>query len=208
MRVKICGLTSLADTLVAIEAGADAVGFNFFPGSKRYLERVAATGWLEQVPASVTRVAVMVDPTLPEALAVAALPYIDGLQLHGAETPAFCAALEKAGVKFGKALPVSDCGLTIAPTGFATRTIVLDAQSAGEFGGTGRTFPWPVAQELVTKHPELRFVLAGGLAPENVARAIALVRPFGVDVTTGVEFAPGRKDHGQLRAFLAAAHSA
>lgn len=208
MRVKICGLTSLADTLVAIEAGADALGFNFFPGSKRYLDRAVAASWLQEVPPSVRRVAVMVNPTLSEALAVADLPFIDGLQLHGAETPAFCAALQKAGVKFGKALPVSDHGLTIDPTSFATRTVVLDAQSAGEFGGTGRTFPWPVAQKLVTKYPELRFVLAGGLSPENVAKAIALVRPFGVDVTTGVESAPGRKDHGRLRAFLAAAHAA
>ncbi len=208
MRVKICGLTSLADTLVAIEAGADALGFNFFPGSKRYLDRAVAAGWLQEVPPSVRRVAVLVNPTLTEALAVAALPFIDGLQLHGAETPAFCTALQKAGVKFGKALPVSGHGLTIAPTGFATRTVVLDASSAGAFGGTGRTFPWPVAQELVTKYRELRFVLAGGLSPENVAEAIALVRPFGVDVTTGVESAPGRKDHGRLRAFLAAAHAA
>ena len=208
MRVKICGLTSLADTLVAIEAGADALGFNFFPGSKRYLDRAVAAKWLQEVPPSVRRVAVMVNPTPTEALAVAALPFIDGLQLHGAETPAFCTALLQAGVKFGKALPVSDYGLTIDPTRFATRTVVLDTASAGVFGGTGRTFPWPVAQELVKKYPELRFVLAGGLSPENVAEAVALVRPFGVDVTTGVESAPGRKDYGRLRAFLSAAHAA
>lgn len=208
MRVKICGLTSLADTEAAIAAGADALGFNFYRGSRRYLDRQAAAGWLQAVPATRTRVAVMVDPTLEEALEVAALSFIDGLQLHGAESRDFCAALQRAGVKFGKALAVPEAGLPDAPTGFATRTIVLDTHSAGQFGGTGRSFPWPVARELGERYPDLRFVLAGGLSPENVAEAIALAQPFGVDVTTGVELAPGRKDHGRLRAFIAAAHAA
>lgn len=208
MRVKICGLTNPADTDAAIEAGADALGFNFFPGSKRYLDRTSAAGWLQEVPAIVRRVAVLVNPTFAEAVAVAALPYIDGVQLHGAETPAFCAALQKAAVKFGKALPVFELGLQDDPGAFATQTVVLDAQHAGEFGGTGRTFPWPIARDLVERYPDLRFILAGGLSPDNVADAVALIRPFGVDTTTGVERVPGQKDHGKLRAFLAAAHAA
>ena len=149
------------------------------------------------------------DPTTcADALAIAALPFIDGLQLHGAETPEFCAALAAAGVRFAKAVPVGASGPLSDVTAFATRTLVLDAQNESGFGGTGSTFPWPIARALVERQGALRFVLAGGLTPENVTEAIALVRPYGVDVTSGVELAPGRKDHGKLRAFLAAARSA
>ncbi len=208
LRVKICGITNSADAETAIAAGADAVGYNFFPGSKRYLDRVAAAGWLQEVPTTVKRIAVMVNPSMEEAIEIAALPFIDGLQLHGHETPAFCAALAAAGVRFGKALAVSDSGTIEAPDGFATRTIVLDAQNEHGFGGTGRSFRWPIAQALIRRYRNLRFVLAGGLSPENVSEAIALVRPFGVDVTTGVELSAGRKDPGKLRAFVAAAKAA
>lgn len=208
LRVKICGITNPADAQAAIAAGADALGFNFFPGSKRYLDHVAAAGWLQEVPATVKRVAVVVNPTMEEALAIAALPFVDGLQLHGREMPAFCAALAAAGIRFWKALAVPDSGAIEEPDGFATRTIVLDAQNEGGFGGTGRSFRWPIARELVGRHRNLRFVLAGGLSPENVAEAIALVRPFGVDVTTGVELSAGRKDPGKLRAFIAVAKAA
>lgn len=208
VRVKICGITNPADAQAAIEAGADALGFNFHRGSKRYLDRASAAGWLQEVPEIVRRVAVMVNPTLEEALSTAALPFIDGLQLHGAETPTFCAALAATGVRFGKALPVSDSGLIEEPSAFSTGTIVLDAQDESGFGGTGRSFRWPLARALVDRHQALRFVLAGGLSPENVSRAIALVRPFAVDVTTGVELSPGRKDLGRLRAFIAAAKAA
>jgi phosphoribosylanthranilate isomerase len=208
LRVKICGITNLADAEAAIAAGADALGFNFFPGSRRYLDRAVAAGWLQDVPATVKRVAVVVNPTMEEALAIAALPFIDGLQLHGSETPAFCAALAAADVRFGKALAVPGSGAIEEPAGFATCTIVLDAQNEIGFGGTGRSFRWPVARTLIERHPDLRFVLAGGLSPENVGEAVALVRPFGVDVTTGVERSAGHKDSGKVRAFITAAKTA
>ncbi len=208
VRVKICGLTNAADTAAAIAAGADALGFNFYPGSKRYLDHATAADWLREVPGSVRRVAVLVNPTLAEALAIAALPFIDGLQLHGTETPEFCRALAAAGVRFGKAIPVGASRLLSDATAFATRTLVLDTQNESGFGGTGSTFPWPIARALVERERALRFVLAGGLTPENVAGAIAVVQPYGVDVTSGVELVPGRKDHGKLRAFLAAARAA
>ncbi len=208
LRVKICGITNLADAQAAIAAGADALGFNFFPGSKRYLDRALAAGWLQEVPATVKRIAVVVNPTMEEALAIAALPFIDGLQLHGRETPAFCAALAAAGIRFGKALAVPDSGAIEDPAGFATRTIVLDAQNEISFGGSGRSFRWPIARELVGRHCNLRFVLAGGLSLGNVAEAIALARPFGVDVTTGVELSAGQQDSGKVRAFVAAAKAA
>lgn len=208
MQVKICGLTNAADTAAAIAAGADALGFNFYPGSKRYLDRSAAAGWLREVPATARRVAVLVDPSMSEALAIARLPFIDGLQLHGSETPEFCAVLAAAGVRFGKAIPVNASGALVDVAIFATRILVLDAQNERGFGGTGSSFPWPIARALVERERALRFILAGGLTPENVAQAIAEVQPYGVDVTSGIEAAPGRKDHGKMRAFLAAARAA
>jgi phosphoribosylanthranilate isomerase len=138
-------------------------------------------------------------------VAAANWPGITALQLHGAETPEFCRRLAEHGIRFAKALPVatSDC-LTSLPS-FFTRTMLLDSSNAGEFGGSGKTFPWQIARDFVKGNPDLRVVLAGGLAPENVAEAIAAVRPFAVDVTSGVESAAGRKDYGRLRAFIEAA---
>lgn len=208
VRIKICGLTNAADAAAAIDAGADALGFNFFVGSRRYLERGEAASWLREVPPTVRRVAVLVNPTFDEAQEIAALPYIDGLQLHGQETPRFCAALARAGVRFGKALPMVQAAPTADPVAYSTDTIVLDAQNDRGFGGTGESFPWSAASVLVQQFPKVRFVLAGGLSPENVAAAIALVRPFAVDVTTGVELVAGRKDYVKLRAFIAAARAA
>jgi phosphoribosylanthranilate isomerase len=207
LRVKICGLTSPEDAAAAIEYGADALGFNFFPGSKRYLSIDAGREWIAALPAGTTRVAVLVNPTWAEALAAAELPGISALQLHGAETPAFCRRLAERGIQFAKAVAVtSRVSISKLPS-FSTRTVVLDSGRTGRFGGSGRTFPWQIARAFVKANPRLRVILAGGLTPENVAQAVAIVRPFGIDVTTGVESAAGRKDYGRLRAFIAAARA-
>jgi phosphoribosylanthranilate isomerase len=204
-RVKICGLTSLADAVAAIEFGADALGFNFFPGSRRYLPMDESREWIAALPEGILKVAVLVDPDWSEAMAAATLPGITALQLHGTETPDFCRRLSDTGIRFAKALPVTnETSIAVSPF-FCTRTIVLDSARTGEFGGSGRTFPWEIAREFVTANPELRVILAGGLTPENVADAVALVRPFGVDVTSGVESTARVKDHGRLRAFITAA---
>jgi phosphoribosylanthranilate isomerase len=204
-RVKICGITNAADAEAAIEFGADVLGFNFFRGSKRCVPLDAATGWMAKLPAEIVKVAVVVDPDWDEAISLAALPFISALQLHGRETPEFCRKLAEEGIRFAKALPVTTPdSLRDLPT-FFTRTVVLDSARAGEFGGSGRTFPWEIAREFVEANPDLRVILAGGLTPENLAAAIEAVRPFGVDVTSGVESSPGHKDHGLLRAFIAAA---
>lgn len=201
--VKICGITNAADAFVAIDCGADALGFNFFPGSKRYVDIRANRDWIGGLPANVTRVAVLVNPTRDEAIACAAFPFIDALQLHGKETPAFCKVLADHHVRFAKAIPVvGPDGLGEIPD-FFTDTVLLDSSTAG-FGGSGEPFPWEIGGRLVERHPELKIILAGGLRPENVTDAIRQVRPFGVDVTTGVESSPGRKDHERLRAFFAA----
>ncbi len=206
LRIKICGLTTRQDAEAAIELGADALGFNFFPGSRRFVG--SAPDWIGTLAGKVEKIAVLVNPTLEEAKKVAQAPGIDALQLHGAETPEFCARLRQEGIRFEKALPVSSATSLNKVADFSTQTIVLDSSVGSEFGGSGRTFPWQIARSFIEANPRLRVVLAGGLSPENIAEAVAIVQPFGVDVTTGVEAVPGRKDYGRLQAFIAAARAA
>jgi phosphoribosylanthranilate isomerase len=203
-RVKICGLITREDAAAAIEFGADALGFNFFAGSRRYLA-IGSREFIADLPSEIPKIAVLVNPDWEEAVAAAESPGITALQLHGAETPDFCRKLAEHGIRFAKALPVSTADSVTSLPSFFTRTVLLDSSNAGEFGGSGRSFPWQIARDFVKGHPHLRVVLAGGLAPENVAEAIAAVTPFAVDVTSGVESAAGRKDHGRLRAFIEAA---
>jgi len=208
VRIKICGLTNQSDAVAAIECGADALGFNFCRQSQRYIEMEEAEKWLATLPEQICKVAVMVDPSAEEALRAAALPFIDLLQLHGQETPAFCQALAEAGVKFAKAVPVKHSQSAIEMSSFGTDLVVLDSQVDGKFGGTGRPFPWSLARSFVATNPDIKVILAGGLTPENVASAIEQVRPFGVDVTTGVEASKRKKDRKRIRAFVEAARSA
>jgi phosphoribosylanthranilate isomerase len=203
LRVKICGLTTPQDAAAAIEFGADALGFNFYSGSKRYLRMEAAGEWIAALPGHVEKVAILVNPSWDEARAAAATGGITALQLHGAETPGFCRRLMEEGIRFEKALPVTGPDSLANVPDFFTPTVLLDSGGAGEFGGSGQTFPWKIARDFVLAHPHLNVILAGGLTPENVAEAVAVVRPFGVDVTSGVESAPGRKDHSRLRDFIA-----
>jgi len=208
VRVKICGITNAADAYAAIEAGADALGLNCYTKSRRYIDLDRARDWIAALADTTKRIAVLVNASSEEALAIARLPFIDGLQLHGQESPEFCAGLAKGGVQFAKALPVADEGSLDRALLFATDTIVLDSVARGVFGGSGTTFPWSIARRFVEAHGMLRVILAGGLTPENVAQAVAEVRPFAVDVTTGVESSPSRKDHLRLREFIAAVRSA
>lgn len=207
LRVKICGLTTPQDAAAAIEFGADALGFNFFSGSKRYLRIEAAGEWIASLPGNVEKVAILVNPSWEEANVAADTGGITALQLHGTETPEFCWRLREARIRFEKALPVTGPDSLANMPDFFTPSVLLDSGGAGEFGGSGRTFPWEIARDFVLSHPHLRVILAGGLTPGNVAEAVAIVRPFGVDVTSGVESAPGRKDHARLRDFIAAARA-
>lgn len=207
LRVKICGLTTPQDAVAAIESGADALGFNFFAGSKRYVRPEIAGAWIAELPGGVAKVAILVNPSWDEAIAAAAMAGITALQLHGAETPAFCRRLMEKGIRFEKAVPVTDSDSVANLPDFHTSTVLLDSGGAGEFGGSGRIFPWSIAREFVRARPQMRVILAGGLAPENVGEAVAIVRPFGVDVTSGVECSPGRKDRGRMRDFIAAARA-
>ena len=202
--VKICGITNEPDALAAIDAGADALGFNLIPQSKRYIDIEGAASWIAKLPLEICKVAVMADPNWEDACRIGQIPFIDALQLHGNESPEFCRRLADTGIPFAKAVPVTASKSLADLPNYFTDTMILDSGAGGTFGGTGKPFPWKFAPEFVRNHPGITVILAGGLNPKNVAEAVRVVRPRGVDVTTGVEASPGRKDHRLLRAFLQA----
>jgi phosphoribosylanthranilate isomerase len=205
--VKICGITNELDALAAIEAGADALGFNLVPQSKRYIDIEKAASWIDKLPRDICKVAVMADPNWEDACRIGQLPFLDALQLHGGESPEFCRRLADAEIPFAKAVPVTASKSLADLPNYFTDTMILDSSAGGAFGGTGKPFPWKFAPEFVRHHPRITVILAGGLNPENVAEAVSVVRPRGVDVTTGVEESPGRKDHSLIRAFVQAARN-
>lgn len=207
-RVKICGITNPEDAAVAIEAGADALGFNAWPRSKRFVDLKAQSAWIAELPPYVTRVAVVVSPNEAEAGAIAALPFIDAIQFHGDEAPAFCRRFARSKRAFFKAVGVENEQSLADPGRFGTANLLLDAHAPGTYGGTGSVIDWDLAARFVRAHPDLRVVLSGGLSPGNVVDAVRIVRPYGVDVASGVESAPGRKDPGAVRDFVAAVRAA
>lgn len=205
VRVKICGITNKDDALAAIDAGADALGFNLVPRSSRYIDIEKAAAWIDNLPKEICKVAVVADANWEDACRIGQLRFIDALQLHGNESPEFCRRLADAGIPFAKAVPVTGSKSLADLPDYFTDTMILDSSARGTFGGTGKPFPWKFAPEFVRHHPRISVILAGGLNPENVAEAVKVVRPRGVDVTTGVEAVPGRKDHLLIRAFVQAA---
>jgi phosphoribosylanthranilate isomerase len=203
--VKVCGITNEADARAAVDADVDALGFNLVRRSKRYIDIDSAAVWIGKLSTEISKVAVMADPTWEHALRISRLPFIDALQLHGNESADFCRRLADVGVQFAKAVPVANSTSLREIPDFRTDTLVLDTALSGEFGGTGKSFPWEYAQGFVRENPKLTVILAGGLNPENVTEAVRVVCPRGVDVTSGVEAAPGRKNHRLIKAFVAAA---
>jgi phosphoribosylanthranilate isomerase len=206
--VKICGITNEADARAAIDAGADALGFNFIPRSTRYIDIDRASGWIQKLPGEICKVAVVANPNWEDACRIIHLAFVDALQLHGTEAPEFCRRLADAGIPFAKAVPVTGSKSLADLPNYFTDTMILDSSADGTFGGAGRTFPWKFAPEFVRHNPRTNVILAGGLNPENVVEAVSLVRPRGVDVATGVEAAAGQKDHRLIKEFIEAARRA
>jgi phosphoribosylanthranilate isomerase len=189
-RVKVCGITNLEDALAALEAGADMLGFNFYARSPRYLTPAEARKIIEHLPGSVSCVGVFVNESAPaDVERIAREAGLHAVQLHGDETPEFCQSLR--GLKTIKALRVGADFNVETAAAYRTDALLLDAYVAGERGGTGHTFDWTLA--TLTRERVPRLFLAGGLNPDNVATAVAAVRPYAVDVCSGVETAPGRK---------------
>lgn len=202
IRVKICGVTNLEDALTAAEAGADAIGLNFWPGTRRSVEVDTATAIAAALPAFVIRVGVFVDATLEEIERTVAAARLDVVQLHGSEPPELARAVSKRVIRAVRARTQADLeGLAV----HGACALLVDAHVEGMPGGTGETANWALARGAARIAP---VILAGGLDPGNVGAAIRAVRPYAVDVASGVERAVGRKDAAKVRAFVREARRA
>jgi phosphoribosylanthranilate isomerase len=199
--VKVCGITNLSDALAAVEAGTDALGFNFYRRSARFIEPALARRIIEQLPQDILSVGVFVNEAGPDEVArIADEARLGAVQLHGDETPAYCRALR--GRMIIKALRVDQEFAPESVTEYETDAILLDAFDARERGGTGRVLDWGLARKVRELVPTL--FLAGGLSPDNVAQAIATVGPYAVDACSLLEDTPGHKNHKRMRAFIKA----
>jgi phosphoribosylanthranilate isomerase len=204
-KVKICGITNLKDALVAIDAGAFALGFNFYSRSPRYIDPTAARNIVDALPEGVMCVGVFVNESKPETVAqVADQAGVAAIQLHGDESTEYCRAFQDRFII--KALRVDSNFTPERAIEFKTQAILLDAFSPVAFGGTGHTVDWSLAQKTRALIPKL--FLAGGLTPENVGEAISVVRPYAVDACSCLESSPGQKDATLTRAFVANALNA
>jgi phosphoribosylanthranilate isomerase len=203
VKIKICGITRAEDAFAAIEAGADALGFMFYAASPRCITPTQAAPILRALPPFVAKVGVFVDAAEVDVRSVIEECGIDTLQFHGQETPDYCRRFQQ---KVIKAFRMRDASSLAATADYAQETWLLDSYVPGKPGGTGETFNWALAAQAVLRGG--RVLLAGGLTPENVGSAIQQVNPFGVDVSSGVESAPGVKDPRKIRAFIDAARKA
>jgi phosphoribosylanthranilate isomerase len=201
MFVKICGITRLVDARAAVDAGANALGFVFWPGSPRFIDPYRARTIVCELPPFVTAVGLFVNQPPHYAAAVASLAHLGAVQLHGDETPAHAAAVGRPIIK---AMTIADATAERLRAWPPDATILLDAHDPVRRGGTGRTIDWSGAAAVARLR---RVLLAGGLTPENVAEAVERVHPFGIDVSSGVESAPGVKNHERLRALFEALHA-
>lgn len=206
MRIKICGLTNLADTLAALDAGADYLGFNFYPRSPRYIPPPVCAQIQTAVVkhrSAVISVGIFVNATAAQMLRILGDCGLHLAQLHGAEPPELLTALAGRAYKAFRGL--GDDHAAYAAAGPGAPAFLVDAYSPTAYGGTGQTVDWPAARRLAAQYP---LFLAGGLTPANVAAAIEQASPWGVDVASGVEASPGQKDHAKMRDFVAAARAA
>jgi phosphoribosylanthranilate isomerase len=202
VRVKICGITNRDDALHAAACGADALGFVFYSGSPRYVTPEQVRAIVDELPPFVTRVGLFVNEMSERMLAIAGACGLDVLQLHGDEPPQACLLPPYRVVKGVRPRSSAD----LAPLSvYPVAALLVDAAVPGQFGGTGQRADWQLAAQLVATH---RVILAGGLTPDNVVAAVQAVRPYGVDVSSGVESVPGRKDPEKVAAFIRGAREA
>ena len=201
-KIKICGIKTLADALAAMEAGADLIGFNFYPKSPRYIDVGTCRDIMSVMRryGHITYVGVFVNSSVEEIRATIETCGLSLAQLHGDETPEMLSALDGKAFKAFRGVPANVNGFARSKS----PALLVDAAVKGVYGGSGVIADWSAAAELAKKYPLL---LAGGLTPENVAEAVRQVRPWGVDVASGVESAPGEKDASNMKAFVRAVQS-
>jgi phosphoribosylanthranilate isomerase len=205
-RVKVCGITRLEDAELAIELGAWAIGFILWDRSPRAADPAVAAGIARAVRRKVEPVGVFVNASLDEVAHAADALGLSHVQLHGDEGPAFCTEVRRrTGCKVIKAARVASGADLQALERFHTDFHLLDTAVKGKYGGSGESWNWELA---ANRHSKIPAILSGGLTPENVAEGIAAVRPYAVDVASGVEASPGIKDPAKVEAFLAAARPA
>lgn len=202
VRIKICGITSREDALHAAACGADALGFVFYAGSPRCVTPDEARAIIEVLPPFVTRVGLFVNETPERVLAIADKCGLDAAQLHGDEPPSACHLPPYRVIKGVRPRTVADLE---ALSAYPVAALLVDAAVPGHFGGTGQRADWELAAQAAAAH---RVILAGGLTPANVAEAIRRVRPYAVDVSSGVESRPGQKDPEKVAQFIRMAREA
>ena len=195
-RVKICGITSAEDAAAAVDAGADALGLVFVPGTPRHVAPDLAAGILEAVPPLVATVGVFMDHPLEEVLRIVSVLGLHAVQLHGQEPAAYSRRIP---VPVIRAVRVRDAASLRSLETYPAHAFLLDAYVEGLPGGTGTPISLDLARQAKGRKP---VILSGGLRPETVSQAVRLVRPYGVDVSSGVEASPGRKDHAKVREFI------
>ena len=196
VKVKVCGMTSLKDALNAVEGGADAVGFIFYKKSPRSVTMKTVREIVLELPPFVDTVGVFVDETAEQINKIADYCNLDIIQLHGNESPTFCKKIRR---KVIKAFRIKDMQSVKKISNFQVSGFLLDTFSEKLHGGTGKVFDWNLALPAKKFGP---VIMAGGLTPNNVQQAVRQIRPYGVDVCSGVESEPGIKDHKKVRAFL------
>ncbi len=200
-KVKICGITNLDDALLSAKFGADALGFNFYPKSSRYISPEKAREIIEQLPKEVLKVGVFVNENLEKISEIASIAKLDAIQLHGEETPEYARELKaKANLEIIKAFRVSPEFKPEDVLQYEVDAVLLDAYSPKEHGGTGETFDWEIARKVQEIFPQM--YLAGGLSKENVNRAIKIVQPFAIDACSLIEKEKGRKNVLKTQSFL------
>jgi phosphoribosylanthranilate isomerase len=201
MRVKICGITNPEDALIASDLGADALGFVFAKGSPRTIMPEAAGNIICKLPPFIVPVGVFVDSPIEEILSIIEYTGIQCVQLHGNESPS---ELTNINVPIIKAFRVHEHFRADTLTSFKASAYLLDTYVEGAAGGTGKTFDWNVAVDAKAYG---RIILAGGLNPGNIRDAIRKVQPYGIDIGSGVESEPGKKDKRKLQQLFSAVHS-
>jgi phosphoribosylanthranilate isomerase len=219
-RIKICGITNVEDALNAADAGADTIGLNFYQRSPRFIEPATAATILNVLPPQLARVGVVVNEPVAKLnqriaeLAASSTVGLHAIQLHGDESPSFCAQVRSKYLILARRL--TDRGISAIAADLedceklrrVPDAVLIDSGAPGQYGGTGVQVSWAGLADYRRWLHNVPLILAGGLTPDNVAEAIRIVRPHGVDVASGVESSPGKKDAAKVRDFVAAAHAA